>query len=181
LLCCSFLFCCHLCIWWFFLVMKWIVGRSYILCFCTNIIIFAFASRFFIIVVASFLLLLLCHTSSSLSLCFLLLHFSARTIINMHSCYIFSQAWCYVFCYASCCIFVFLHGYYVSLHFGSGNIKTTIVVVQFHFLLLFLAMKIMVVYKYLISFVLLPQLFLLMFFIFLHVLFFTCLILIFFS
>jgi hypothetical protein len=70
----------------------------------------------------------------------------------------------------------------VSLHFGksSGNIKTTIVVVQFNFLLLFLAMKIMVVYKYLISFVLLPQLFLLMFFIFLHVLFFTYLILIFF-
>jgi hypothetical protein len=134
------------------LVIKRIAG-SFILCFCTNIIVFAFASRFFIIVVASFLLLL-CHTSSSLSLCFLLLYFSARTIINMHSCYIFSEAWCYVFCYASCCIFVFLHGYFVSLHFGKNNcnVKTTIIVVQFHLLLLILAMKIMFVYKYLLSF-----------------------------
>ncbi len=150
--------------------------------FYVDVIISPFTSRFFIIVVASFFFLL-CHTSSSLSLCFFLLHFIAHTLINMQHCYIFSKAWCYVFYYASCCIFVFLHCYFASLHFGknSCNVKATIVVVRFHLLLLILTMKIMVVYKYLISFVLLPQLSCPMFFVLLHVLlFFMCLILIFF-
>jgi len=44
---------------------------------------------------------------------------------------------------------------FASWHFGknSCNVKATILVVQFHLLLLILAIKVMVVYKYLMSFV----------------------------